>query len=337
MKATDFATYLTEFLRIYLPGHRGLSENTILSYRDTFRFMLEFADKECGIPAEVMTLADMTAEFIMEYLNWLKNERDNRVATKKQRLAAIHVFVHFLKNRKPEYLLEFQKILDIKIKKKAQNRIEYLSPEEVKALLNAPDLTDRFGRRDLVLLSLLYDSGARVQEICDLKISDVKLTKPSTVALTGKGKKTRIVPIMRETAAVVHKYIVENRLYSPEKQSYPLFFNHQNTKLTRAGVAYILKKYCDIVYAGDPAFPKTISPHQLRHSKAMHLLKAGTNLIYIRDFLGHSQIATTEIYAKADTQMKREAIENASLHLSPDLPDWTKDGTLMSMLMDLCR
>lgn len=337
MKSTDFATHLTEFLKIYLPGHRGLSANTIVSYRDTFRFMLVYAEESYGIPAEKLTLAEMTAEFIYGYLNWLETERNNSIMTKRQRLAAIHVFIQFLKLRKPEYLLEFQKILDIKIKKKDSGNIGYLSPDEVQKLLSEPNLTQRYGRRDMVLLSLMYDSGARVQEICDLRVSDVRLAKPSTVTLTGKGGKSRIVPLMGETAEAVRKYIVENRLSTPEKQSYPLFTNHADTKLTRAGVAYILRKYCDAARDKSAVFPKSVSPHQLRHSKAMHMLKAGTDLIYIRDFLGHSQLATTEIYAKADTGMKRQAIENASPHLTPDLPDWTKDTSLMAMLTDLCK
>lgn len=337
MKQTDFAVYLTEFLKIYLPGHRRLSANTIVSYRDTFHFMLVYAEEKRGVPAERLMLADMTAEFIFGYLNWLEAERNNSTMTRRQRLAAIHVFIHFLKLRKPEYLLEFQKILDIKIKKKETHTIGYLSPDEVKELLSKPDLTDKYGRRDMVLLSLMYDSGARVQEICDLRVSDVRLLKPSTVTLTGKGDKSRIVPLMSETAEVMRKYIAENRLSVPEKQSYPLFSNHTDTKLTRAGIAYILRKYCNAVRDKNPAFPKVVSPHQLRHSKAMHMLKAGTDLIYIRDFLGHSQISTTEVYAKADTGMKRQAIESASPRLTPDLPDWTKDGSLMAMLADLCK
>jgi site-specific recombinase XerD len=337
MKQTDFAVFLTEFLKIYLPGHRRLSNNTVSSYRDTFRFMLMYAEEKHEISAERLRLENITADFVFGYLNWLEDERHNSAMTRRQRLAAIHVFVHFLKLRKPEYLLEFQKILDIKIKKKEVHAIGYLSPEEVGELLSNPDLTEKLGRRDMVLLSLLYDSGARVQEICDLRVSDLRLNKPSTVLLTGKGDKSRIVPLMSETADILRKYIAENGFSAPEKQSRPLFTNRLDSKLTRAGIAYILKKHCDAIRKNNSSFPKIVSPHQLRHSKAMHMLKAGTDLIYIRDFLGHSQIATTEIYAKADTDMKRRAIENASPRLTPDLPDWTKDGSLMEMLTDLCK
>ena len=337
MKTTDFAVCLTEFLKIYLPGRRELSENTIKSYRDAFRFMLIFAEEQHNIPPEKMTLDDLTEDFICDFLIWLECERSNSSATKKQRLAAIHVFIHFLKTRKPEYLFEYQKILEIKVKGNPQRNIGYLSPNEVKAVLAAPDLNDRYGKRDVVLLSLLYDSAARVQEICDLKVADVRLQKPCTVCITGKGQKTRVVPIMLETGDVIRTYLAQNCLNTAEKQNYPLFTNHQHSKLTRAGVTYILKKHCDTVRKVDPLFPSIVSPHMLRHSKAMHMLKAGTNLIYIRDFLGHSQIATTEIYARAETDMKREIIEKSSLKITPNLTDWTKDVSLMSMLTDLCR
>lgn len=337
MKTTDFAIYLTEFLKMYLPRRRELSENTILSYRDTFRFLLVFAEEQMGIPSEKISLADFTEDFVSNYLDWLGTSRNNGTSTKKQRLAAIHVFVQFLKTRKPENLLEYQKILEIKVKTNPQRNICYLSPEEVKAILAAPKLNDRYGRRDMVLLALLYDSAARVQEICDLQVDGVRLQKPYAVTLTGKGQKTRTIPMMKETAEAIRTYLLENNLTSAEKRSYPLFPNHQKAKLTRAGVTYILAKYCDSVRQQNPALAINVSPHILRHSRAMHMLKSGINLIYIRDFLVHSSIATTEVYAKADSDMKRSAIEQTSLKVTPNLPDWTQDISLMAMLTDLCR
>ncbi len=337
MKTTDFAYCLTEFFKVYLPGKRGLSENTVKSYRDTFRYLLIFAEEQADIPAERMTIADFTEDFVFNFTRWLEESRHNSKSTRKQRLAAIHVFTHFLKTRKPDYLLEYQKILDIKVKKARQQSVSYLTPDEVKAVLAAPDLRDQFGRRDMVLLSVLYDSAARVQELCDMTVGSIRLQRPATVTIyKGKGEKPRVVPLMPETASVLGKYIADNRLDSPEKLNHPLFSNHQKSKLTRAGVTYILKKYCDAARKTLPTLP-CASPHVLRHSKAMHLLKAGASLIYIRDFLGHESVSTTEIYAKADTEMKRAAIEKASPRLSPDLPDWTQDASLMAMLTDICR
>lgn len=337
MKTTDFARYLTEFLKIYLPGKRELSENTIKSYRDTFRNLLVFTEEHVHIPAERLTIADITEDFVFDFIRWLDNCRKNSKSTRKQRLAAIHVFIHFIKTRKPEYLLEYQKILDIRVRKDAQQRICYLSPDEVKEILASPNLDNHFGRRDMVMLSLLYDSAIRVQELCDLTIGDLRLKRPATVTINcGKGGKSRVVPLMPETADILNRYLVDNCLNTPEKRESSLFVNHQNKKLTRAGVTYIFKKYCSIAREVIPAIPKA-SPHVFRHSKAMHMLKSGAALIYIRDFLGHASIATTEVYAKADTDMKREAIEKVSPRLAPELPDWTQDESLMSMLTNLCQ
>jgi len=337
LKTTDFAACLTEFLKVHLPGRRGLSENTIMSYRDTFRFFLIFAEEQRKIPAENFRLSDFTESFVCDFLRWLETERNNSSSTRKQRLAAIHVFTHFLKTRKPEYLYEYQKILEIKVKGNPEKNIGYFSPEEVEAIVHAPNLSDRYGRRDMVLLALLYDSAARVQEICDLRVKDIRLQKPCTVTITGKGEKTRVVPIMPETAKAIRSYLEENRLTEPSKGDYPLFTNHKHSKLTRAGVTYILKKYSAAARIANPLFPATVSPHMLRHSKAMHMLKVGVNLVYIRDFLGHAQIVTTEVYAKAEVEMKREAIEKASPKITPYLPDWTEDASLMAMLVGLSR
>lgn len=337
MKQTDFALHLTHFLKIYLPSRRDLSENTIASYSASFRFFLIFSEEVLKISAEKITLNDFTEENICKYINWLAVERGNSAATQKQRLAAIHVFVRYLKTRSPEYLLEYQKILDIKVATIKQNSIGHFTPDEVKAILSGPDTSTFFGRRDMVLLALLYDSAARVQEICDLKVGDLRLKKPYAVSLTGKGRKTRVVPLMNETTEVLKTYLTLCNLNAKDKVDSPLFYNHQNHKLTRAGVTYILKKYCDMARQKDSGFPSIVSPHMLRHSKAMHMLQAGINLIYIRDFLGHSQVATTEMYARADTEMKRIAIQATSPKLISDIPDWREDESLMTMLTDLCK
>ena len=141
---------------------------------------------------------------------------------------------------------------------------------------------------------------------------------------------------MQDTAELIKKHLAENSLTTPEKLDYPLFRNHQRGKLTRAGITYIFKKYCKQAHDAHPSSPRAASPHALRHSKAMHLLQAGVNLVYIRDFLGHVSITTTEIYAKADTETKREAFERAAIKVTPELPDWAQDKSLMSLLTTLC-
>ena len=170
----------------------------------------------------------------------------------------------------------------------------------------------------MALIALIYDSGARVQEIADLTVGDIRLT-PATVKLTGKGNITRIIPITGQTTKILDTYLKEYGLLGEEAINLPLFSNRGNCKLTRAGITYILSKYVEVAKKKEPKlFPKKVSPHLLRHSKAMHLLQANVNLIYIRDFLGHASVTTTERCAKADSEIKRKAIEKANPNFLPD-------------------
>lgn len=336
MKTTDFAQCLSSYLTMYLSGQVGLSENTIMAYRDTFKLALLFAEEKRQLKPEKLTLSDFNADFTVDFLLWLEQDRGCSAATRNQRLAALRAFAKYARSRYPEYLLEAQKIIDLKTKKTPKPALPHLAPDVVRDIFAQIDVADRFGRRDKALLCLIYDSGARVQEICDLRVRDLRLKKPYTVTLTGKGSKTRAVPIMADTVNILLRYLAENRLNTIEKADYPLFCNHQRRKLTRAGVTYILKKYCDCARKLNSQIPQKISPHILRHSKAMHMLQAGINLIYIRDFLGHAHVETTEVYAKADTEMRRKEIERAQVVVNPNLPDWTDDNDLMSMLVNLC-
>jgi integrase/recombinase XerD len=214
--------------------------------------------------------------------------------------------------------------------------VEYLTPEAIKLLLEQPDKNTPKGRRDLTLISVLYDSGARVQELIDTRICDVHLQTPAVITLTGKGNKIRRVPIMKNTASLLQNYLMENKLDKPWRNENPLFINNQNHKLTKEGIAYIISKYATSARKTSALIPTKVKVHMLRHSKAMHLLQAGVNLIYIRDFLGHIDLKTTEIYARADTETKRKAVENIYPDLiDSNLPDWSKDQALLSWLAEL--
>lgn len=214
--------------------------------------------------------------------------------------------------------------------------MEHLSPEAMKVLLGQPDKHTPKGRRDITLMSLLYDTGARVQELIDIRVCDVVLENPAVIILTGKGNKTRRVPIMKNMVLLLQNYLVENKLNKPWKNEYPLFTNNQHHKLTKEGVAYIVAKYVVNGRKISAILPPKVKVHMFRHSKAMHLLQAGVNPIYIRDFLGHVDLKTTEIYARTDTETKRKAIENAYPDLIDSyLPDWNKDQALLSWLSEL--
>lgn len=205
-----------------------------------------------------------------------------------------------------------------------------MTEEELKTLLAQPNPSTQHGLRDLTLLSLLYDSGARVQELTDLKMKDIRLTNPAMVTLTGKGKKVRQVPLMKDTCKLLDTYIRNFHLAS-EPLSAPLFFNKKGQALTRYGVTYILNKYASQAALQNDL--KKISPHVLRHTKAMHLLRAGVNMIYIRDFLGHVDISTTEVYARIDAEMKRKVFEEKVPNFTPNtIMPWEEDNDLLQWL-----
>ena len=200
-----------------------------------------------------------------------------------------------------------------------------------------PDTSTKSGRRDLALLSLMYDTGARVQEIADLTPQCVRFEKPATIRLHGKGNKTRIVPMMEAQVSLLKRYMTEQNLLRSEEQPHPLFRNKCGVKLTRAGISYILDKYVSMARTIAPELvPDNISCHCLRHSKAMHLLQAGVNLVYIRDFLGHFSVQTTEVYAKADSRQKRQALEKAYVDVTPNTdPVWQENNDLLEWLISL--
>lgn len=337
MKPTDFACYLTDFLSKYLPGTAGLSPNTIMSYRDAFSLFLEFCSDNKKIKPEKLSLKDLNRKLVEEYLDWLENDRNCITSTRNVRLAAFHSFCRYFQTEFPDYILSAQQILSIPIKRTKKLSVEYITLDAMKLLLEKPDKTTRRGRRDMVLLSLLYDSGARVQELADLKVRDIRTASPSTVKLTGKGNKSRIVPLMSPMSELLKQYLEENNLTGTYALDYPLFSNRSKEKLTRAGIAYVVKKYAGKAIKQSPElFPNRLSPHCFRHSKAMHLLQSGVNLIYIRDLLGHADIQTTEVYARIDGEMKRKVLEkNTNNIVSDKMPEWQCNAGLMKWLKNL--
>lgn len=339
---TDFAKYLTRFLSEYLPVERNMSSNTIASYRDTFVLFVNYMKDVKHIKIDTLSLKDITKNVIVDFLQWLNDCRANSISTRNNRLAAIHSFAQFLQYENITNLREWQNILSIKSKKTANKEFSYLSVDAIKLLLRQPDVSTLYGRRDLTLLTLMYDTGARVQEIIDLTPDSIRINDtPYTIRIIGKGRKSRIQPIMKEQVHLLKHYMEENHLLGYEKQTSPLFFNNRREKFTRAGITYLLKKYAATAKTENrELFPETISCHSLRHSKAMHLLQAGVNIVYIRDFLGHSSIQTTEIYARADSKQKREALEKVYIDLSPEIPQrakWEQNNDLLQWLKGFAK
>jgi site-specific recombinase XerD len=336
MKPTDFARYLTDFLTVYLSGQKNASKNTILSYRDTFKLLLKYCRDIESIKPEHITLEILSSNLVSDFLNWLEKERKCSISTRNQRLAAIHSFFRYVQGEMPSEIYHFQKVMAIPIKKTEKPIVEHLTPDAIKLLLKQPDKSSAKGRRDLTLMSVLYDTGARVQELIDIKVCDVILDTPAVIILNGKGRKVRRVPILKNTVTLLQTYISDNNLNVQWKNQYPLFMNNSHKKLTKEGVAYIIAKYVETARKQSTIVPQKVKPHMFRHSKAMHLLQAGVNLIYIRDFLGHVDIRTTEIYARADTETKRKAIENVYPDIiESNLPEWNRDPELLSWLSNL--
>lgn len=321
---------------MFLPGHRNLSANTISSYRDTFKLLLLYA-KDCkGILPEKLILKSISKDFVLDFLSWLESDRNNGMSSRNQRLAAIRSFFRYVQSEEPTGIYQFQQIISIKLKKHEKTVVEHLSVEALQLLLLQPNQTKKSGRRDLTVLSLLYDTGARVQELIDLTPGDIRFDAPAVISLTGKGRKTRIVPLMQNTCTLLHNYMAENGLLTANAVQYPLFFNSQKGKLSREGIAYILNKYIQSAQKERDIFPDRVTPHMLRHTKAMHLLQSGINIVYIRDLLGHTDVKTTEIYARLDTEMKRKALEEVYPKINKtDFPEWSADTNLLLWLESL--
>jgi site-specific recombinase XerD len=339
MTLTDFGQRLSAFLSDYLPAQRDLSPNTIRSYRDTFVLLLRYCRDVRGMNVEGLTLPMINAALITDFLNYLEQERHCRTATRNQRLAAIHAFFRYAQAEAPEALLECQRILLLPMKRHPRTEIAYLSVEEITAVLRQPGRDTPQGRRDAVLLSLLYDTGARVQELVDLTVGDLRLETPAQVRLTGKGRRVRVVPLLPQMTKLLQSYLEEHHLLQAGRMDRPLFQNRYGQGLTRSGVRYLVQKYIAQARSIQPSLGVHVTPHVFRHTKAMHLLQAGNALVVIRNLLGHADVRTTEVYAKADMRMKRQALEKAA-YLPPAAPEgrdpsWLRDHSLLDWLTKL--
>jgi site-specific recombinase XerD len=336
MKPTDFSVHVTHFLTHHLAAQRNLSPNTIKAYRDVFTLLLRFCRDQRGFALERLSFTQVDAPLVEAFLDHLAKDRHCSIRTQNHRLAALHAFFRYVQSEVPEHLLQCQQVLAIPLRRHAHPIVGYLSKEQLTEILARPDSSTHLGRRDAVLLSVLYDTGARVQELIDLNAGDVRLDPPAQVRLMGKGRKMRAVPVMDATVEILRDHLRTTGLERIEHSDQPLFQNRRGERLSRSGVRYILQKYVELVRGVHPAFTQPVSPHCLRHTKGMHLLQAGVSLEIIRDFLGHADVKTTQIYARANLEMKRKALESlAGDSPLPQLPAWKRDKTLLEWLHSL--
>ena len=328
--------YLKEYMNDYLSVQRNFSVHTVSSYKYTFNEFLKFCINIKNIKITDISLSNFDKDTIIEFLDYLENTKENSIATRNNRLKNIKAFLKYIYPNESDRILQFQNVFDIPLKKDEEKPMEYMTVEVLELLLKQPDISTIIGRRDLTLLATLYDSGSRVSELINLKIRDIKFDNNSTtIKLLGKGSKIRIVPIVSNTTKLLKNYIKEHDLIN--KYDNYVFVNKYNKPLTKAGIKYIIEKYRAMSAIESPLVPKNIFPHMFRHSKAMHLLESGVNYIYIRDFLGHSNIKTTEIYARISVEQKKKALNGAYNENIP-IPEensWNKDTNLLAYLMQL--
>ena len=328
------ALAVRRFLGEYLPHQRAFSAHTIRSYCDSLKLLLQFA---AGTKRRVadLTAGDLMPEKIITFLDNLEQHRGNDAATRNVRLSAIHSFFDYLGAGWPEHLDQARRVLAITFKRTDHRTIDYLEAEELRTLLEQIDRRTVWGRRDYVLLALMFNTGARVQEVVALQTTDLRLTSPPSVKFFGKGRRERICPLWPETARLLQQHIADTGLDSQSDQT--LFRNHRGGPLTRFGARLILQRQVTRAAVVLPSLKhKRIHPHSLRHSTAVHLLKSGVDLSTIAHWLGHTSINTTHKYVTIDLAAKRAAIAKAEpVTKSKRLPRWRTDNDLLTWLESL--
>ena len=301
------ARALRGFFADHLPRVRGTSPHTVLSYRDSLALLLRFVAARLGRSVARLDLEDLGAQEVMDFLHYLESERKNIPATRNVRLAAIHSFFRYVATEHPDRLEHCQRILAVPFKRARACTVEYFEYEEIQAVLAAVDRSSPDGRRDYALLATMFNTGARVQEALNLRACDLRLEALPQVRLLGKGRKERLCPLWPQTAGILRALVVERGIGALPQE--PLFCNHRGEPLTRFGVRYILRKYCERSRAATPTLAqKRLHPHSMRHSSAVHLLRSGVDIVTISHWLGHASVTTTNRYATVDLEMKRKAI-----------------------------
>ena len=328
------ARCLRDYFADHLPRLRGMSPHTIHSYRDSLVLLLRFAASDRKIEVCDLDIGDLDPDRILSFLVYLETERDNSITTRNVRLAAIHAFFRYVGTHHPDQMERAQRMLGIPFKRADQRVIEYLDRSEVEAVLACIDRSVADGRRDYALLATMFNTGARVQEIVDLRASGLQLTKPYQLRLFGKGRKERFCPLWPQTAQVLSAFCEERRIEL--RSDARVFLNHRGAPLTRFGVRYILAKHVDRARLEVASLErKRLHPHSMRHSTAVALLKSGVDLSTISQWLGHSSPTTTNRYATIDLDMKREAINRVKPVANSRKAAWRISETVLEWLESL--
>jgi site-specific recombinase XerD len=333
MKPTPFPQLLHAFFHDWLVQQRNISHHTVLSYRDSWRLFLRFVAGRKKKTVAQLGLTELTADDVLEFLQHVEQERKASIGTRNCRLAAVRSFFSFVADREPLASAQCAEVLRIPTKRAPQHALCYLDENEFAAILAQPDCSRIEGQRDHVLLAVLYNTGARIQEALNITPRALRLESPFQVRLFGKGRKERICPLWPETGALL-KALLKRR---PRGEAESIFVNRYGCPLGSAGVRFKLSQYVAAAEKKVPSLAsKRVTPHTFRHSAAVGLVTAGVDVTVIRDWLGHASLDTTNHYARANVETKRKALEK--VHGSSTLgkpPRWKRDAELMVWLDSL--
>lgn len=330
---TMIANYMKRFFSHYLLTQKGLSINTIWAYRDAIKLLLCYAADTLKKSVDELNIEAIDEPLVLAFLDQLESARGCTPRTRNARLAAIRVFFAFIAREEPALSLQCQRIRTIPLKRSEHKTVVYLEEQEMQALLDAVDINSRTGSRDRALLLLLYNTGARVSEIVGIKVAALNLQGTAHVTLLGKGKKYRSCPLWPETAQALQDYLKSRTPKDPATEQ--LFLNANGIPVTRFGIRHIIRKYAVSPQSRCSSLKtKTVNPHTLRHTTAMHLLRAGNDINMVSYWLGHSDINTTHIYVEIDMDMKQQMLQKAAAPVinNNDIP-WKKPGVLEWLAM----
>lgn len=308
----DFFDYIDKYFNIHLVSEINASNNTIENYKYSFKLLFKFINDECSYKIKDFTLEKFTKEFVLDFLSWVETNRNNSISSRNLRLALIKSFTSFV------FQYEFSdseliKILKIPRKKDVKKSPKIITEEELKLLLNQPNVKIKKGRRQLAILSLMYDAGLRIDELLSLKVKDINFQNIKTInVLHGKGNKQREVPISDDVAQILTIYVKD---YNLKEDDY-LFSNSKKEKLTSNAIRKIIKKNVELAKEQNSNFPDRINPHKFRHSKATHLINKGVSVVEVKEFLGHADLSSTQIYITTNLLQKREALKTIECKLS---------------------
>lgn len=333
----SIATPIHDFFQQHLISQRGLSTNTVLAYRDALKLLLQYITEHYHKDCTDITIEDITADAVKQFLHHLENDRHNSVKTRNARLAAIHAFSRYLAALDPRLMAHCQPLLAVPFKRCTQSVFEYLERDEVQRIFNQIDFHKSQGLRDNAVFRMLYNTGMRAQELVNLDVNNIRFNRPYYVRILGKGRKERTCPLWPETMRALKTYL-EKRLVR-FTDAVPLFVNSQEQRLTRFGLRYIISRHVELTAKTCPSLQtRNITPHSFRHTTAMHLLHSGVDLNMIRSWLGHSSIETTHTYVEIDLEMKRKTLKSCERLLpktSNLAPSWQRNPGILEWLSKL--